>query len=144
MSGQTLLLAAIAERWTTGGLNFSKLMKMAPLASLGPFVLFIIGLNRAVHLLAVERREGTLPLLLLTHLNGYDIVLGKLLQALAMELTLLLATVPALLLPLLASGYKANELTLILLGWLNVLFFALALGLLISAYADGSKVTVGC
>jgi ABC-2 family transporter protein len=142
-AGLTLVVLVLVDRWA-GGLNVTRVLRLVPLAGFGPFALLVIGLNRGADLLSVERREGTLPLLLLTHLTGYDIVLGKLLQALVVELSQILATVPALVLPLIAVGFGLHELWLITLGCLNVLFCAVAIGLLASVFGNGSKAASWC
>jgi hypothetical protein len=83
IAGAILVVLIFAERWV-GGISLRRLISVIPIAiaGVGPFMLLVIGLSRAGNLLSVERREGTLPLLLLTRMTGHDIVLGKLLQAL--------------------------------------------------------------
>ncbi len=142
-SSVVLMALAVAER-QAGGFNVTSFLNSIPVAGLAPLLLFIVGLNRAAVLLTAERREGTLPLLLLTHLTGRNIIFSKLVQALALELSTLLATAPALILPLLAMGITGAELWLVALGSLNVLFFALAAGLLFSVLGDGAKMTTIC
>jgi ABC-type Na+ efflux pump permease subunit len=127
-----------------GGFNVARFLTVVPVLETVPFLLLVIGLNRAGTILSVERREGTLPLLLLTRLTGNDIVLGKLLQALVVELNSFLAILPALVLPLIAAGVQLNELCLMVLGYLNVLFFATALGLFGSVFGDGPKAVSWC
>ena len=143
IAGVTLMVALAAERWADG-FSVTRLMRVVPFAALGPVALCILGLNRGANLLSAERREGTLPLLILTRLTGYDIVAGKLLQALLAELSLLLAITPALVMPLLMAGYRWSELVLVMIGSLNVLFFGLALGILASLFINGSKTASCC
>src|SRR5689334_13529583 len=50
---------------------------------------------RTADCLSQERREGTLGLLFLTDLRGYDVVLGKLISRVAHPAYCLLATLPA-------------------------------------------------
>jgi hypothetical protein len=140
----TLLLVAlmVVERWK--GISVAGMMSVVPFASIGPITLMVIGLNAGGFLLSVERREGTLPLLLLTRLTSYDIVLGKLLQAIVLQVHSFLVAVPVLVMPLLASGIQPNELWLITLGCLNVLFFGLALGLLGSVLGEGRNAAGLC
>lgn len=138
-----LLALALAER-RTGGFSVSRLLATVPLGGMVPLCLVVIGLSRASTLLSVERREGTLPLLLLTRVSGWEIVGGKLAQALVMEATVFLAALPALLLPLVAVGLRGQEIWLVLLGCCNVLFFALALGLLASIFGDGRRMMGWC
>ncbi len=147
MTGLIMSIACVAvtvtDRWF-GGPNWGQLMLVGCLGWIVPYALLFIGLSRASGLLSAERQEGLLPLLLITHLTGWDLLLGKLLQAMVIEATLLLATAPALVLPMLVLGFNPKELTLIILGCANVLFFALALGLLGSVFSDGPKAAAFC
>ena len=59
----------LLDRWI-GGINLAFFATMGGFSGMLPFTLLIIALNHAGNLLSIERREGTLPLLLLTHLNG--------------------------------------------------------------------------
>jgi hypothetical protein len=143
-----LLLAGlmIAEH-LLGNFNVSKLVRWTatiPLGGMMPFALLVIGLSRAGHLFEEERREGILPLLLLTLLSGWDIVLGKLLQALLLEVIYFLAMLPAMLLPLIAFGFQWSELWHLALGAFNVMFFALALGLFAATFGNGPKAVSWC
>ena len=59
--------------------------------------------------LSEEKREGTLGLLFLTDLKGYDVVLGKLVATSLNGLYAVLAAVPILALPLLMGGVAPGE-----------------------------------
>src|SRR5262245_39739857 len=59
--------------------------------------------------LSEEKREGTLGLLFLTDLRGYDIVLGKLISTSIRSANGLLAVLPILGLPLLMGGVTRGE-----------------------------------
>jgi hypothetical protein len=130
--------------------HFGGNIKMVPtamavlLASVGPFMVFILGLHGAGSLLAAERREGTLPLLLMTRLSGWDIIFGKLLQSVLKQGMVFLAAIPGLVLPLLAIGFGYTELSFLVLAYGNVLFFSLALGLLGSVFADQRSAASWC
>lgn len=80
-----------------------------------------------------ERREGTLGLLFLTDLRGYDVTLGKFMSASLQAFYGLLAVFPILALPLLMGGVTANEFWRMILALLNALFFSLAAGIFISS-----------
>ena len=136
MTATVLMVFLFIERWNAALKTF---LSVAHLAGMLPFVLLVMGLTAGANLLSAERREGTLPLLLLTHLTGRDIVIGKLVAALFARLSVFLAMVPVLVLPLIVAGFKTNEVCLITLGFLNVLFFALALGILASLFSDGPQ-----
>ena len=79
-----------------------------------------------------ERREGTLSLLLLTDLTPREIVWGKMLSCGLSTFLVLLGSLPALMLPVLAGGVRGSEVALIGLGLLNTLFVVLAGGLWMS------------
>jgi ABC-type transport system involved in cytochrome c biogenesis permease component len=79
--------------------------------------------------LSEEKREGTLGLLFLTDLKGYDVVLGKLIATSLHAFYGLLAVLPLLALPLLLGGVTVAEfwrISVALLSTLFVDFYALS------------------
>ena len=86
--------------------------------------------------LSVEKRQGTLGLLFLTDLKGYDVVLGKL-AAHAVNLTLGMgALLPVLALPLLLGGVSWGQ-----VGWVAALLLAtLLLSLAAGLWASSRSV----
>ena len=143
LSGVILVALAAAERWIEG-FSISRLGRVLPIAGVLPFVLLSLGLSLGTRLLATERREGTLPLLLLTHLTGHDILFGKLLAALVTQFDVLLAAAPALVLPVLVLGWGWGEAGLTALACTNLLFFGITLGMVAAVFFDESKATTGC
>src|SRR4051794_12609999 len=119
-------------------------------ARIGP-VLFIAigvlalgyGLLSGVFLTSVclseEKREGTLGLLFLTELKGYDVVLGKLMATSLHAIYGLLAMLPVLSLPLLMGGVTAGEFWRVTLVLVSTLFWSLSLGMLISAFTNETR-----
>jgi hypothetical protein len=89
--------------------------------------------------LSREKREGTLGLLFLTDLKGYDVVLGKLAATSLNCLYAALAVVPMLALPLLMGGVTLGEFGRMALVLVNTLFFSLALGMAVSALGRSSR-----
>jgi len=85
--------------------------------------------------LSEEKREGTLGLLFLTDLRGYDVVFGKLVAQLVYLGYGLLAIIPAAALPMLFGGVTGGELWRISLALVNVLFFSLATGIFASSFS---------
>jgi ABC-type transport system involved in multi-copper enzyme maturation permease subunit len=79
-----------------------------------------------------ENREGTLGLLFLTDLNGYDIILGKLAAGSLVSFYALFATFPVLALPLMLGGITWIQFVATIVALANSLFFAHSLALLIS------------
>jgi len=80
-----------------------------------------------------ERREGTLGLLLLTHLSPAQLVYGKLLSCGLTCFVVLLGCLPALMVTVLAGGVSGPTAAMTGLGLLNTLFVSLAAGLWMSA-----------
>jgi ABC-type transport system involved in cytochrome c biogenesis permease component len=83
--------------------------------------------------LSEEKREGTLGLLFLTDLKGYDIVLGKLAANSVNTFYGLLAAFPVLAISLLMGGVSSEEFWKVALVATNLLFFSLAAGMFASS-----------
>lgn len=103
------------------------------LTALAMVYCFFEGLRSTSDCLSAERREGTLGLLFLTDLSGYDVVLGKLAAASLGSFYALLAILPVMAIPLLAGGVTGGEFARVSLVLVNTLAFSLAMGLWISA-----------
>jgi ABC-type transport system involved in cytochrome c biogenesis permease component len=103
---------------------------------------FIFALSAGLFLtsdcLSEEKREGTLGLLFLTDLRGYDVVLGKLLSQSLRAVYALLAAFPIMGLALLSGGVTGGEFWRSILVICNTLIFSLALGMLVSAISRDS------
>ena len=93
--------------------------------------------------LSAEKREGTLGLLFLTDLKGYDVVLGKLAAHSLHALFGLLAVFPVLALPLLTGGLSAGEFWRTMLVFTATLYFSLGLGMLVSAASHDGRQAIG-
>lgn len=91
------------------------------------------GLMTTADCLSEERREGTLGLLFLTDLKGYDVVLGKLMANSVNALYSVLAVLPMLAIPLLMGGITIGESARMALLALDALFFSLAAGICVSS-----------
>jgi ABC-type transport system involved in cytochrome c biogenesis permease component len=106
-----LLVAAVAinqsqlglARGLTGEPAFVAMTVLAMLYCLAE------GIRSTADCLSEEKREGTLGLLFLTELRGYDVVLGKLAATSLNSLYGLLAIVPVLALPRLANVASWRE-----------------------------------
>jgi ABC-type transport system involved in cytochrome c biogenesis permease component len=83
--------------------------------------------------LSEEKREGTLGLLFLTDLKGYDVVLGKLAATSLAGFYGLLAVFPVLAIPLLLGGITNGEFWRMVLALVNTFLFSLAVGVFSSA-----------
>jgi ABC-type transport system involved in multi-copper enzyme maturation permease subunit len=93
--------------------------------------------------LSEEKREGTLGLLFLTDLKGYDVVLGKFFARSLNAFYALLALVPITGIPLLIGGVTGGEFWRMALSLGNVLFFSLTLGMLVSTLARDARQAIG-
>ncbi len=89
--------------------------------------------------LSEEKREGTLGLLFLTDLKGYDVVLGKLAATSLNGFYSLMAAVPMMAIPLLMGGVTPGEFGRMSLVAVNTLFFSLTLGICASAMSRSAR-----
>jgi ABC-type transport system involved in cytochrome c biogenesis permease component len=88
--------------------------------------------------LSRERREGTLGLLLLTKLKGYDVVLGKLCASGLMASFALFGILPALGIVVLAGGVSRGQFERTALALLNAIFLFLVVGTWISSRSESA------
>src|SRR5207247_6617314 len=98
-----------------------------------------IGARLTADSLSAEKREGTLGLLFLTDLKGYDVVLGKLAATSVNSVYALLAIVPVMALPVQMGGVTAAELWQSALVLLNTLFFSMAAGVFVSTLSRNER-----
>ena len=83
--------------------------------------------------LSEEKRDGTLGLLFLTDLRGFDVVLGKLMSQSLQAFYGFLAALPILALPIMIGGVTGIEFGRSMLVLCNTLFLSLSIGLLVSS-----------
>jgi ABC-type transport system involved in multi-copper enzyme maturation permease subunit len=93
------------------------------------------GARQTADCLSQEKREGTLGLLFLTRLHGWDVVLGKLAATSLNSLYSLLAVMPVLGLPLLTGGVAGGEFARMTLVLLVTLFLAQSAGIFVSSHS---------
>jgi ABC-type Na+ efflux pump permease subunit len=91
------------------------------------------GTQTTADCLSAEKREGTLGLLFLTDLKGYDIVAGKIAATSLNAVYALLAILPVMALPLLLGGVSAGGFWRVALALVNTLFVSLAAGMFVSS-----------
>ena len=111
---------------TLGRSLLNELVSIAFLLSCGACLL-------TADVISLERREGTLGLLLLTRVNTFDVLLGKLGSAGLTSLCAIVAFLPMLMIPVLAGGVTGGETFRKGLVLPDTLFLALAAGLWASA-----------
>jgi ABC-type transport system involved in multi-copper enzyme maturation permease subunit len=97
------------------------------------------GLFFTADCLSEEKREGTLGLLFLTDLRGYDVALGKLLATSVRSFYALLAMLPILAITLLMGGVSGAQYWKAMLALVNALFVSLAAGLAVSVVSRDSQ-----
>lgn len=93
--------------------------------------------------LSEEKREGTLGLLFLTDLKGYDVVTGKFMAASLNAFYGLVAVFPVMALPLIMGGVTGSEFWRMVLALVNMMFFSLSLGIYVSAKCRDSQKAIG-
>jgi len=105
----------------------------ATLSSLALLFCVLEGVRKTADCLSGEKREGTLGLLFLTDLKGYDVILGKLAAASLTSLYALFAILPILAWSLFLGGVTFGEIWRVGLASTSVLVFSLSAGIWISA-----------
>ena len=93
----------------------------------------LTGVRSTADCLSEEKREGTLGLLFLTDLKGYDVVCGKLVATSLNAFYGLIAIFPVLAIPLLMGGITNGEFWRMALVLANTFLFSLAMGMFISS-----------
>src|SRR4051794_40227158 len=93
--------------------------------------------------LSEEKREGTLGLLFLTDLKGYDVVIGKLAATSLGGFYGLMAVFPVMAIPLLMGGITNGEFWRMVLVLVNTFCFSLAIGIFCSALSRDARKTMG-
>jgi hypothetical protein len=103
------------------------------LSLLGYGFVLLDGAFSTADCLSHEKREGTMGLLFLTDLKGYDVIAGKLVSRSANGAYCVLAALPALGLAIFLGGVTGADFFRMTLVLMNGLFFSVAFGLFISA-----------
>src|ERR1051325_9751233 len=97
------------------------------------------GARTTADCLSEEKRNGTLGLLFLTDLKGYDVVLGKFFASSLNSFYALIAMIPALAVPVLLGGVTGGEFWRLVLALLNALFFSLTAGTFVSSFSRDER-----
>lgn len=107
----------------------------------GLLLLYCLASGRAltVDCLSVEKREGTLGLLFLTDLKGYDVVLGKLVATSLNGLYALLAVMPVLAFSMLLGAVANAEFWRMVLVLADSFALSLAIGIFCSALSRDAR-----
>src|SRR5436190_11325251 len=127
-------------------LRTPRLLGMALFSSLA-LVTYIyslmVGLRTTADCLSEEKREGTLGLLFLTDLRGYDIVFGKLAATSVNACYGMLAVFPILAISLLAGGVTGAEFGRVILACVTNVFLSLSVGMFCSAVSRDERKAIG-
>src|SRR5438270_5748048 len=113
------------------------------LSGLFLFSSLVAGVRSTADCLSEEKREGTLGLLFLTNLKGYDVVLGKLAATSLNSFFCLIAIFPVLAVPLLLGGITNGEFWRMVLVLVNTFLFSLAIGVMASTLCHGARQAFG-
>lgn len=93
--------------------------------------------------LSAEKREGTLGLLFLTDLKGYDVVLGKVAATSLNGFYGLLSVLPVFAVPMLMGGISNGEFWRAVLVLVNTFLYSLAVGMFVSAVSRDAQRALG-
>jgi ABC-type transport system involved in multi-copper enzyme maturation permease subunit len=102
------------------------------------FSLFI-GVLATADCVSSEKREGTLGLLFLTDLKGYDVICGKLAANSLNAIYGLLAILPVLGLPVLLGGVTFTQFAKLAVVLLSTMILSLAAGIFVSTYSRNDR-----
>lgn len=97
------------------------------------------GVTATADSLSREKRNGTLGLLFLTDLRGYDVVLGKLVAGVVRSLYAMLAVVPVLAVVMAMGGVTYGDLWRATAAVGNIIFLSLVVGMSVSAVSNHER-----
>src|SRR5437899_156646 len=103
----------------------------------------ISGTTATADCISSEKRQGTLGLLFLTDLRGYDVVLGKMAATALQVFYGLVAMMPILAIPILMGGVTAGEFWRVALALIDLLLFGVASGIFASSVSFVERKAVG-
>jgi len=99
----------------------------------------LVGIRTTADCISEEKREGTLGLLFLTDLKGFDIVFGKMAATSVNSFYGMLAVFPVMAISLLAGGVAGGEFWRVTLAAVNNVFFSLSVGMFCSAISRDER-----
>lgn len=113
------------------------------LSTLAFLYALLAGVTLTADSIAEEKRDGTLGLLFLTDLKGYDVVLGKLVATSLHAFYGLIAMFPIMAIPILLGGLTQGDYWRMTLTLLTTLFLSLSLGMLASTISHHDRKAQG-
>lgn len=99
----------------------------------------LVGIRTTADCISEEKREGTLGLLFLTDLKGFDIVFGKMAATSLNSFYGMLAVFPIMAISLLAGGVSGGEFWRVTLASINNVFLSLSVGMFCSAISRDER-----
>lgn len=118
-------------------LNFQPAIAGPRLLQFLSVVVFLIcllaGVRYTCDCLSEEKREGTLGLLFLTNLSGFDVVLGKMVAYSLPAIFNLVAAIPILAISVMIGGVTGEQIVSLSIAFLVITIFSLCLGAFISS-----------
>jgi len=118
-------------------------MLFGTLATFAFVYCLLAGIRATADCLSEEKREGTLGLLFLTDLKGYDVVLGKLAATSLNTFYNLLAILPLMVIPRILGGVTGETILRTSVLLVNTLLFSLAVGMFASAVSRNERKAMG-
>ena len=97
------------------------------------------GVRYTCDCLSEEKREGTLGLLFLTNLSGFDVVAGKMVAYSLPAIFNLVAAIPILAISVMAGGVTGSQLVSLSIAFLVITVFSLCLGAFVSSFGYGER-----
>src|SRR5688572_6887831 len=99
----------------------------------------LIGTQATADCLSEEKREGTLGLLFLTDLKGFDVIGGKIAASSLQAALALIGVLPMISLSLLLGGVTLRQFGEVALVLVNTMFLSLAVGALVSSVSRNER-----
>ena len=112
---------------------------LVPLSLLAFFFAISVGVVATSDSVSEEKREGTLGLLFLTDLKGYDVILGKLAAHSMTAFYALVAVTPILGIPLLMGGVTLAQFAKLILALITAIVVSLAAGIFVSTHSRNER-----
>ena len=138
VTGWLLLVQTAAQMRPDGRMLFYSV------AGLAMFFVAFSGVTYSADSVSSEKRDGTLGLLFLTDLKGYDVALGKLAATSLGAFYGLLALLPVLAMGILLGGVTGGEYSRMVLVLLSTLLLSLSAGLAFSVFCrDAFRASLG-
>ena len=141
----TAVLALLVMLWlllvSSAQLSFAELGKsiFLILSSLCFTFTVLVGTQATADCLSEEKREGTLGLLFLTDLRGFDVIGGKLAASSLQAALALIGVLPMISLSILLGGVTLKQFGEVALVLVNTMFLSLAIGAFVSSLSRNER-----